>query len=166
MKKSTKIIASVFISAAVLSAGMITTVYAASVSERNINENDAAELNEAIISDGDISLYENVDLFAYADTVKEQDGKDYKAADHYGVNAKGETYGSGAWAADGTDLPDLLLVEMENGETGYIYSSELDPGSPESPELAEQWEKEHSGYVINVYESDGETVIGEFKTGD
>lgn len=166
MKKSSKIITSIFVSVAILSAGMITTVYAASVSERDINENNAAELNEAIISDGDISMYENVDLFEYANTVKEKNGKNYEAADHYGVNANGETYGSGAWATDGTDLPDLLLVEMENGETGYIYSSELDPGSPESPELAEQWEKEHSGYVMTVYESDGETVIGEFRSGD
>ena len=81
-------------------------------------------------------------------------------------NEEGLTYGPEAFGAD------LILVEMENGETGYVYKEDLltEGDFVNTPEEALAWNKEKDklmekqGYVkkIPVYASDGETVVGVF----
>jgi len=81
-------------------------------------------------------------------------------------NEKGLTYGPEAFGAD------LILVEMENGEIGYVYEEDLltEGDFVKTPEEALAWNKkseklmEKQGYVkkIPVYASDGETIIGVF----
>ena len=81
-------------------------------------------------------------------------------------NEEGLTYGPDAFGSD------LVLVEMENGETGYVYAEDLltEGDLVKTPEEALAWNKksdelmkEH-GYVkkIPVYAYDGKTVIGVF----
>ncbi|WP_323959357.1 peptidase M56 family protein [Arthrobacter sp. JZ12] len=80
-----------------------------------------------------------------------------------GVNEKGETYGA-AHNSQGV-APDLVAVIATNGRTGYAYSDALNVQPQfDSPEEAIAWQEEHRGeeFPIPVYESDGETVIGEF----
>lgn len=93
----------------------------------------------------------------------------------YEVNEKGQTYGS---AMDNSLLfgnPDLVLAEAIDGTRGYVYASELNADQAGSPEeliaIVEEnkkiWEEAPVGQVvvsryIPLYESDGETVIGEF----
>jgi len=81
-------------------------------------------------------------------------------------NEKGLTYGPEAFVAD------LILVEMENGEIGYVYEEDLltEGDFVKTPEEALAWNKkvdeliEKYGYVkkIPVYASDGKKVIGVF----
>ena len=66
----------------------------------------------------------------------------------WGVNDRGETYG----VPNDDGVPDLSSAQATNGAIGYIRQTEL---------LAFEGE----GY-IDVYESDGETVIGKFPIGD
>lgn len=63
----------------------------------------------------------------------------------WGVNANGQTYG----VSNERGIPDLEAVYASNCAIGYIYSN-----APTS-----------EGHSIPVYESDGETVIGEFWIG-
>lgn len=90
-------------------------------------------------------------------TVTADPGTTWKAVAQYGtatttdwgVNANGQTYGT---ANKKNGMPDLQSAQATNGAIGYIYTSEVlaFPGS---------------GY-LNVYESDGTTVIGKFPIGD
>ena len=92
----------------------------------------------------------------------------------YKVNENGQTYGIGD-ANYIEDLPDLQLAEGDNGITGYVYTYDLIykdmPANPE--EAAAMMEaraeaKANGTYepkVINVYESDGVTVIDTFTSG-
>jgi len=61
------------------------------------------------------------------------------------MNANGQTYG----VPNERGIPDLEAVYASNCEIGYVYRT--DPRS--------------EGHSIPVYESDGETVIGEFWIG-
>jgi hypothetical protein len=63
----------------------------------------------------------------------------------WGVNANGETYG----VPNDKGVPDLIAARATNGEDGYIRDSDT-------------WAVEG---CINVYESDGETVVGLFPNG-
>lgn len=88
-------------------------------------------------------------------------------APNYSVNEQGQTYGKGPYPAGPSQEPDLIRAVGENGVVGYVKSSDLNGPSFSSPEeaLAHQ-ETLHKagGYeLIPLYESDGETVIGEFK---
>jgi hypothetical protein len=83
------------------------------------------------------------------------------------VNANGDTYGTSTTGLN----PDLLSVIATNGRFGYAYTEELDEinGTTASrgftsPEDALAWQESRRGktFSIPVYESDGETVIGEF----
>jgi hypothetical protein len=67
----------------------------------------------------------------------------------WGVNANGQTYG-----ADNkkNGMPDLQSAQATNGAVGYIFTEEL-------------YAFQGSGY-LNVYESDGVTVLGKFPIGD
>lgn len=83
----------------------------------------------------------------------------------WGVNAKGETYG----VENENGTPDLIGVVATNERTGYAYRSDLAaahsplPASPEHA-LEIQEEQAETTVTVPVYESDGETVIGEFVT--
>lgn len=78
----------------------------------------------------------------------------------WGINAKGETFGVGG---DGRS-PDLIAVYATNGKHGYAYSKDLDGPVPTSPAdaLAQQEANEGRSRSVPVYESDGETIIGQF----
>lgn len=65
----------------------------------------------------------------------------------WGVNANGQSYG----VPNGNGMPDLEAAQATNGKQGYIFTKEI-------------FAMDHSGY-INVYESDGTTVIGQFPFG-
>ena len=80
------------------------------------------------------------------------------------VNARGETYG--VWG-DGPE-PDLIAAMATNGREGYVRRTELDAAAganPSTPAQALAWQSAHAGETtyIPVYESDGESVIGEFR---
>lgn len=82
----------------------------------------------------------------------------------WGVNAKGETFGV---QRDGRS-PDLLAVVTTDGRQGYAYVADLDgPEPPTSPAdaLAQQETDAEARRSVPVYESDGETLIGEFLAG-
>ena len=63
---------------------------------------------------------------------------------------------------------DLIKAEATNGKTGYISRTEMeavDGSHVQNPSEAlayMEWAEEHGPFVINVYERDGKTVIGEF----
>lgn len=84
----------------------------------------------------------------------------------WGVNAKGQTYG----VENANGSPDLIAVVATNGQLGYAYVSDMNAAggpAPTSPEdaLTQQQERLGKTLSVNVYESDGETVIGEFVIG-
>lgn len=84
----------------------------------------------------------------------------------WGVNAKGETFG----VENVNGSPDLISVVATNGRTGYAYVAEMNAAwgpEPTSPEHALQMQEERAGQTASapVYESDGETVIGELVMG-
>lgn len=83
------------------------------------------------------------------------------------VNTNGYTYGT---TGEGLQ-PDLVAVIATNGKTGYSYAKDLDEASGAtasetftSPADALAWQEERRGksFPVPVYESDGETVVGEF----
>ncbi|WP_109474327.1 peptidase M56 family protein [Ornithinimicrobium cavernae] len=85
----------------------------------------------------------------------------------WGVNAKGETYG----VQNENGEPDLIAVTATNGEFGYAYVADMNAAygpEPTSPEHAYRMQEEREGQTVSipVYESDGETVVGEFVLGD
>lgn len=82
-----------------------------------------------------------------------------RGATAWGVNAKGETYG--VPNADGE--PDLLAAIATNGRSGYVYAADLAGPMPSSPAEAATWDP--APRSVPVYESDGETAIGEFVIG-
>lgn len=61
----------------------------------------------------------------------------------WGVNANGQTYG----VPNVNGVPDLTPARASNGEWGYVFAEELGA-------------MEQEGF-INVYESDGTTIIGQ-----
>lgn len=85
----------------------------------------------------------------------------------FDVNENGETYGD-YFQIIGEGLePDLILAQGDDGILGYVKTEDLIGTLPESPEaaLALQAERETKGYkghYINLYASDGTTVVGRF----
>ena len=79
----------------------------------------------------------------------------------YGVNAKGQTYGSELYADISGIQPDLVAAIGIDGTIGYVYDRDLNPevNTPEEA-LAMETIKE-----IPLYDHDGETVIGTFAIG-
>jgi hypothetical protein len=73
----------------------------------------------------------------------------------FSVNANGETYGSPV----NDQVPDLILTKAEGGKIGYVRVSELEfarnlrSSNPDPNEVID----------IDVYESDGVTIIGNFR---
>jgi len=84
------------------------------------------------------------------------------------INESGETFGSAMGVAF-EDLPELTLVEGNNGIIGYARTSEIHGETPSSPEEAGRIQEEiarNGGVrIINVYESDGITIIDTFTIG-
>ena len=83
----------------------------------------------------------------------------------WGVNAKGETFGVQRHGKS----PDLIAVYTTDGKHGYAYVKDLDgrwpvPTSP-ADALAQQEANEGRSRSVPVYESDGETIVGEFTIG-
>lgn len=66
----------------------------------------------------------------------------------WGVNERGQTYG----VPNANGMPDLTAAQATNGAQGYISNEELMAFKGEG--------------FIDVYESDGTTVIGRFPIGD
>lgn len=93
------------------------------------------------------------------------------------TNESGQTYGSNlaieSHSMDENGNPndlDLILVEADNGKTGYAYKEDFYDISnqPKNPEEAVEYMKNFEKYnnrVIPVYEKDGKTVIGSYKIG-
>lgn len=81
----------------------------------------------------------------------------------WGVNAKGETFG----VQRHNKSPDLIAVVTTDGKQGYAYVKDLDGPMPTSPAdaLAQQEADEGRSRSVPVYESDGETIIGEHAIG-
>jgi hypothetical protein len=81
----------------------------------------------------------------------------------WAVNENGDTYG----AANDRGEPDLLSVIATNGKLGYAYSRELQGPEINNPQEAMEYMEKMKGttLMVPVYESDGETVIGEFQAG-
>lgn len=87
----------------------------------------------------------------------------------YEVNEYGQTFG----VIDNVmpcDYPDLIGVWCDNDNTGYVYKEDFEGEQPSCPEEAVKMmeERERNGNpsrVINVYESDGRTVIDTFTIG-
>ncbi len=81
----------------------------------------------------------------------------------WGVNAKGETFGV---QRDGRS-PDLIAVVTTDGKQGYAYVKDLDGPMPTTPAdaRAQQEANEGQSRSVPVYESDGETIIGEYTVG-
>jgi len=78
----------------------------------------------------------------------------------WGVNARGQTYG----VANANGTPDLVAVIATNGKPGYAYANQVlrDKPTATSPADAVGGRDNRKPYTVLVYESDGETVIGEF----
>lgn len=76
------------------------------------------------------------------------------------VNENGDTFGSAAH----DPIPDLILVETDQGGEGYVYGTDITGRRPASPDQAVQMTKEQGldERSITAYESDGETVVGTF----
>ncbi|WP_429842377.1 hypothetical protein [Brevibacillus sp. FIR094] len=84
---------------------------------------------------------------------------------NYPINEQGQTYGSDPLTIEPSQKPDLLKATGENGVEGYVKTSDLRP-PVSSPEEAIAFQKitEATGYrSIPLYETDGKTVIGEFR---
>lgn len=87
------------------------------------------------------------------------------------INNDGKTYGSNLINAEYGNEPDLILVEDENGKSGYVYKEDFydtanQPQNPEEAIIYMENLKKNKVKRIPVYESDGKTVIGTFPIGD
>lgn len=80
-----------------------------------------------------------------------------------GINQSGLKYGSGLWDED----LDLILVEGNNGNEGYVYAEKLyGPQEMTTEEFYERMEELTNERVLPVFEKDGITVIDSFKVGE
>lgn len=84
----------------------------------------------------------------------------------YPVNEDGLTYGPdvGEWT-DMDKMPDLILAENDNGESGYVKAEDLDDGEDNIQDTIEKT-KTQSETQIPMYLQDGKTVIGQFTYGN
>lgn len=135
-------------------------------------------LNFAVIAVSLVAGFSAVSIpFVYAgkdSVVMYHDAEMTQPVEHiygeYEVNENGQTYGVG-YANYVEDLPDLQRAEGDSGIIGYVYTEDLlHKGAPKNPEEAVAMMEaiENGTYVpkvINVYESDGVTVIDTFTEG-
>lgn len=88
-------------------------------------------------------------------------------------NDNGQTYGSELSSKEYDNGPDLISVEMKNGEIGYVYRDEFydNVNQPNNPDEAVEYmntvEKNIKKYgyykSIPAYKEDGKTKIGTFE---
>lgn len=91
----------------------------------------------------------------------------------YSVNSSGKSYGtlpgkkSNLPPPSVEEMPDLVAVVGEGNVEGYAYKTELfgEDREPASPEEALRDQSNRRVDFINVYESDGKTVIGKMRVG-
>jgi hypothetical protein len=76
----------------------------------------------------------------------------------FDTNANGETFGSPI----NDRVPDLILTSGDGGEIGYVRVSELD----QARNLSRSESDPAAVFPIDVYESDGVTVVGTFTVDD
>lgn len=81
---------------------------------------------------------------------------------YYLTNSHGETYGNLIQAMNIGYEPDLIQATGVGEIDGYIRNSEANGNTPVSPEDAAFFNQKNVPYYINLYESDGKTVIGKF----
>ena len=83
------------------------------------------------------------------------------------TNASGQTYGSLLRSTSSATDPVLAQVIATNGQTGYVYSAQLNPAGPATPTaaLAQQAASATAQY-IPVYAENGTTVIGQFEVSE
>lgn len=74
----------------------------------------------------------------------------------WGVNADGLTYG----VQNERGTPDLIAALASNGRSGYVYHRDLLGPEPTSLQIGAP-----TGRVIQVYTSDGHTVVGKITVG-
>jgi hypothetical protein len=81
----------------------------------------------------------------------------------WAINDNGDTYGTPNEGGE----PDLISAIATNGKLGYVYSKDLQGPEINNPEEALEYMESVKGttLIVPVYESDGETVIGEFEAG-
>lgn len=77
------------------------------------------------------------------------------------VNDNGEIYGSEYFLNQIGVQPDLISAVGENGLSGYVKESDLNPEFRTPEELLE-FEEKNEMHIIPLYLEDGETVIGSF----
>ena len=89
------------------------------------------------------------------------------AATAWPTNTNGQTYGSLLQSTSSATDPDLVQVIATNGQTGYVYSSHLNPAGPSSPAAALAQQAASSGaQYIPVYAQNGTTIIGQFEVSE
>lgn len=87
----------------------------------------------------------------------------------YPVNEQGQTYGSLADAPSDDQAPDLVLVELPNGEEGYVKSEDLfaaegeNADTPAEAKASERKLEKAGGIDLPAFESDGKTRAGTFE---
>ncbi len=80
----------------------------------------------------------------------------------YPKNEFGETYGSALDAKGPEQEPDLIKAIGVDGAHGYVRAAELNGEEPKTPEEALAQQAKATVREINLYESDGKTIIGKF----
>jgi hypothetical protein len=101
----------------------------------------------------------------YSDPEKTQEVE--HVISEYKTNSNGQTYGSGVNATYIEDYPVLMSVVGDNGNIGYVYTSDYLGELPTSPAEAVKIQESidngtYTPRTINVYESDGTTIIDTF----
>lgn len=97
-----------------------------------------------------------------AELADELEKQGYSLEDVYSMpplkkNRYGQTYGPDALGAE------LIAAESDEGRDGYVYRNELEEDGIQTPEEAAK--KSYHTVRLNVYKSDGRTVIGCFTFG-
>lgn len=72
-------------------------------------------------------------------------------------NASGQTYGQ---HVQGDKQPDLISARSDDGTLGYVYASDLYGAPKLTPEEIGAQQKSGKLDSLNVYSSDGKTIIG------
>lgn len=89
------------------------------------------------------------------------------AVPQYKINENGQTYGSGMYASDSFNLPDLILADGDNGVQGYIKKTDINNDLPKNPTEALEWNKKLENAPayreVPLYDVDGVTVVSSFK---
>lgn len=83
--------------------------------------------------------------------------------DIYSINEKGETYGSEILLNQYGIEPDLIETLGDNGVLGYVKAIDLEENVPDTLEGVIEYQKNlPNERKIPLYESDGETIIGNY----